>query len=581
MATEASSPPRPNHGFWRKHGLKLAASVLIAGAFAWTLERGGLPLIPPAAAFAKVNISSCIEYLLLLFAWHFVRATRWRHLLSPSPTFRCAVSSRSHGSALPRFADAPPCGRVRAPLHDPPARPDFDRRGHRHHRRGAHHRWPLSHASARNRTAVLPPLGSASRSHRQTADPGRRGPLLRLCVAGGLQLRLRADGALLLALRVRARWSPRLWGSSRRSWPTKLAGFVAHTVEGLKVPAQFSQYAGFLLETAFYWFANGVGTWVLARGCGVESSPRPGVRRHGGLGRRHPRPRWASALWRLSASVFAGLAMFFPDDIVLGPGLAFVFLLYVFQFAWHILAAAFFLLIDRAAAREVVAAESGLEICPFRASPGYDEDAKRRTRVAARGWARPLSWAPSPSRWPSASPARRWPKRASSRLTRSRRPTTRRSGWCGSISAWPYRRARPRRRVLDLRLPKPRRWRPRGARLDRDARDGARCPGGGPAHPNASVSRAGHRRRAHEEAASATGNRRRTAISAPLPTRETWDPRPASERNLRVARLFPTGVHPGGRAFRQRSRSLAQAPLADLLQLSAYAAAGVATGNPR
>jgi hypothetical protein len=50
--------------------------------------------------------------------------------------------------------------------------------------------------------------------------------------------------------------------------------------------------------------------------------------------------------------------MYFPDEVVLGPGLAFVFLLYVIQFAWHILTAGFFLIVDRDAAREVIEAET-------------------------------------------------------------------------------------------------------------------------------------------------------------------------------------------------------------------------------
>ena len=51
--------------------------------------------------------------------------------------------------------------------------------------------------------------------------------------------------------------------------------------------------------------------------------------------------------------------MYFPDDVVLGPGGVFVFLLYVIRIAWHVLTAGFFLLVDRGAAREVIEAETG------------------------------------------------------------------------------------------------------------------------------------------------------------------------------------------------------------------------------
>ena len=57
------------------------------------------------------------------------------------------------------------------------------------------------------------------------------------------------------------------------------------------------------------------------------------------------------------ASTYAALAMYFHDDVVLGPGTVFVFLLYTISGAWHLVAAGFFLVVDRDAAREVLEAE--------------------------------------------------------------------------------------------------------------------------------------------------------------------------------------------------------------------------------
>jgi hypothetical protein len=56
------------------------------------------------------------------------------------------------------------------------------------------------------------------------------------------------------------------------------------------------------------------------------------------------------------ASTYAGMAMYFHDDVVLGPGAAYVFLLYVIQFIWILLAAGFFMIADRSAAREAMEA---------------------------------------------------------------------------------------------------------------------------------------------------------------------------------------------------------------------------------
>jgi len=49
-------------------------------------------------------------------------------------------------------------------------------------------------------------------------------------------------------------------------------------------------------------------------------------------------------------SMYAALAMFFADELVLGPGAAYVFLVYAIQFAWHVLSGAVCLLLDRDAA---------------------------------------------------------------------------------------------------------------------------------------------------------------------------------------------------------------------------------------
>ncbi|MET0596218.1 MAG: lysylphosphatidylglycerol synthase transmembrane domain-containing protein, partial [Polyangiaceae bacterium] len=83
MEGQANSQPAPHPGFWQKHGVKLALSLVIAVAFGWMLERGGMPLIPPASAFANVSVPMVVLYVVLFLGWHFVRAARWRHLLAP------------------------------------------------------------------------------------------------------------------------------------------------------------------------------------------------------------------------------------------------------------------------------------------------------------------------------------------------------------------------------------------------------------------------------------------------------------------------------------------------------------------
>src|ERR1700742_4820530 len=79
----ASVEPPTAQGFFRRHAVKLVVSIVIAGAFSWTLHRVGLPLLPPKEAMAQVSVGSCIIYVALLITMHTFRATRWRHLLQP------------------------------------------------------------------------------------------------------------------------------------------------------------------------------------------------------------------------------------------------------------------------------------------------------------------------------------------------------------------------------------------------------------------------------------------------------------------------------------------------------------------
>jgi hypothetical protein len=62
---------------------KLAISLALGALFAWLVNRGGVPLIPPASAFGRVAWWTVGAYALVLLATHFFRASRWRFLIRP------------------------------------------------------------------------------------------------------------------------------------------------------------------------------------------------------------------------------------------------------------------------------------------------------------------------------------------------------------------------------------------------------------------------------------------------------------------------------------------------------------------
>jgi uncharacterized protein (TIRG00374 family) len=360
MSVPAQAQPKHAHGFWHKHGLKLAISFVIAAAFAWTLERGGLPLIPPAEAFQKVKIASCVEYMALLMCWHVIRATRWRHLLAPIadvPIRRILAVSWIGFAAI-----------LIMPL-----------------RAGEFVRPYMIREKGKVSMAAATGTVGAER----IIDGLCLTLLLGICLQiaeplsplpdhiGKLQIPVAAVPAaayLSLAgfffafgLMALFYWRPSLGhrfvektlGLVSRNVAEKAADFVARTADGLKFLPNLRHFGPFLLETLVYWGCNGLSMWVLARGCGIESiTIVQGFVVMGVLGVGILVPAGPGLFGAFQASVYAALAMYFKDDVVLGPGGVFVFLLYVIQCAWHVLTATFFLLVDRGAARQVIEAET-------------------------------------------------------------------------------------------------------------------------------------------------------------------------------------------------------------------------------
>ena len=360
MTIEAAAPAKPAHGFWRKHGVKLVVSLFIAAAFAFTLRRGGLPIIPPSESLKNVSLESIAVYVVLLITWNTLRATRWRHLLAPIaqvPLRRIIAVSWIGFAAiliLPLRA-----GEI--------VRPYMIRQKGR-----------ISMAAATGTIGaeriidglfITLMLGIALQlAPHQEPLPDHIGklpiPVAAVPISAYLSLLgFTAAFALMGLFFFRPNLGRRFIEGSLGLVSPRLASrvseFVARTVDGLRFLPHKRHFGLFLTETALYWGLNGVSMWLLARACGITSITL--VQMFvvmGVLGVGILVPAGPGLFGAFQASAYAGLAMFFPDDVVLGPGGAFVFLLYVLQCAWQLLSAGFFLIIDRDAARLVVDAET-------------------------------------------------------------------------------------------------------------------------------------------------------------------------------------------------------------------------------
>ena len=353
MATEDS--------FWQKHGLKLAVSVVIALAFVWTFRRGGLPLIPPAAAIAKVPLSTYVGYVALMIVFHLIRATRWRHLLTPIadvPLRRIVAVSWIGFLAI-----------LVMPLRAGEfVRPYMIRQ-----------KGKVSIAAATGTVGAERVIDGLfltillgiclQLAHPLSPLPDHIGklhiPVAAVPAYAYIALLVFVAAFALMGLFY---WRPAIGhktvektlGLVSPRLAAKVGDFVARTADGLQFLPNLRHFGPFLLETAIYWGCNGLSMWILARGCGIENiSIAQAFVVMGVLGVGILVPAGPGLFGAFQASTYAGLAMYFPDDVVLGPGGVFVFLLYVIQIAWHVLTAGFFLIVDRDAAREVVEAETG------------------------------------------------------------------------------------------------------------------------------------------------------------------------------------------------------------------------------
>ena len=106
-AAESSAPPE--RSLLRRVLPKLVVSLVLGALFAWLVARGGVPLLPPAAAFDDVIWWTLPLYVLVLIATHIVRATRWRFLVAPIKQVPLRTVIVGEGASAPRlrFAAAP------------------------------------------------------------------------------------------------------------------------------------------------------------------------------------------------------------------------------------------------------------------------------------------------------------------------------------------------------------------------------------------------------------------------------------------------------------------------------------------
>jgi len=350
--------PQESQGFLRRNAAKLLASIIITAGIVFTLQKGGLTLVPEGGDFANVNWLSIPAYLLTLGVMSYFRAVRWRFLLrsfADIPRRRVLAVSWIGFAAILLMPFR--IGEI--------VRPYMLRE-----------RGKVSMSSATGTVVAervvdglyLSIMLAVALVFVPTIDPlpakviGLPVSVAQVRASGFVMLGVFTSAFITIAVFYFARtWARRMtlavFGLVSKKLGQKLADTAEKLANGLHFLGRGRDAGGFLLETTLYWGINAFGMWILAWGCGVvhaDGSPitfGEACALMGMLGCTILIPGPPGLLGVFQAGIYAGMTMYFPTHVVTGAGSAYVFLLYAIQLVWTIGAAGFFLVVDRSALR--------------------------------------------------------------------------------------------------------------------------------------------------------------------------------------------------------------------------------------
>ena len=115
-------------------------------------------------------------------------------------------------------------------------------------------------------------------------------------------------------------------------WVAKtLEGLARDIAEGLAALPSLAPVLKFLAGTAAYWATNALGTWLLARGCGLDVSFPAALAMMSVLGISLLIPGGPGQFGIFHYGLILGLSMFVSEAVVRGPGSVFIFWMFVTQ----------------------------------------------------------------------------------------------------------------------------------------------------------------------------------------------------------------------------------------------------------
>jgi uncharacterized protein (TIRG00374 family) len=312
---------------------RLAVSLLMAVGFFWVLRRGGLPMFPAGSAFERAAFWPICGYVALYCVGAFLRTGRWIYLLRP---IQPELSTRRvFGIGLVGFTAI-----VFAPLRmGEVVRPWLlAQDGEVSFLQGTGTVAAERIVDGLTLTLILvTSLLVATPLAPLPAHVGKL-PLPVAAVPRAATAALLFFAAAFVAMALFYFWRDKarrmvqlLLGAFSRSLADWLADRVEKLADGLAfLPSR--RYAGaFLRVTLLYWTVSSLSTWVLLRACGATASLAEACVTMGimGIGTLIPSGPGFFGAYQLSA--YCGLAMFFPESVVLSSGAVFTFVSYTTQ----------------------------------------------------------------------------------------------------------------------------------------------------------------------------------------------------------------------------------------------------------
>lgn len=364
-----AAPLSAPRGSWlRRHRIKLLASLLVGGGFAWLLHAGALPLFPSSEALSRVRWWTVAGYIALWCCVHFVRGARWTWLLTPIhrvPMRRILTVSWIGFAAI-----------VLLPFRaGEMVRPVLIRK------KGHLSGWAATGTIGAERVIdglclsvmlfialmVSHPLDPLPTHIGNLPVPASVVPAAAYAALGLFVGAFSLMGLFYWRRELARRMTERLVGLVSRPFASWLADRVEQIADGLRFLPRLRFSVPFIAATAFYWLLNAAASWLLAWGCGfhditfAEACVSIGVLALGIL-----LPNAPGFFGAFQIALYAGLAMYFPPSEVVGAGAAFVFLIYLAQLFVTLTACIGSMLVERTGLREalepeVIELEPGLD----------------------------------------------------------------------------------------------------------------------------------------------------------------------------------------------------------------------------